>query len=209
MPAMASPRRLTRPRPDVHGSPAWLSRGAWQRAGRACGRPFCRHRTEIAGHLSGPQPAWAGCWRSRQPPMCRRGGPAYGARRARGGVRVPFGSPPPVTIPARPDSVLLAYKRLSARKPAFSSKAVAELADLLGLAWDDQLTVADDYGQDALQLADRRHLPRRTSPRPPMSRGRMPNRLPRCWPIRWWLSLVMRPLEIVSAIGQAKRLLLT
>jgi len=38
--------------------------------------------------------------------------------------------------------VLLAYKRPSTRKPAFSSKAVAELADLLGLVWDDRLTAA-------------------------------------------------------------------
>jgi len=47
--------------------------------------------------------------------------------------------------------VFLATKRLSTRKPAFSSKAVAELADLLGLAWDDRLTAAVDYADDALQ----------------------------------------------------------
>lgn len=47
--------------------------------------------------------------------------------------------------------VFLATKRISTRKPAFSSKAVAELADLLGLAWDDRLAAAVDHTDDALQ----------------------------------------------------------
>ncbi len=47
--------------------------------------------------------------------------------------------------------VFLAYKRGSARKPAFSSKALAELADLLGVAWDDRLTAIVDHADDALQ----------------------------------------------------------
>ncbi len=47
--------------------------------------------------------------------------------------------------------VFLATKRVCARKPAFSSKAVAELADLLGLAWDNQLATAVDHAEDALQ----------------------------------------------------------
>ena len=37
-------------------------------------------------------------------------------------------------------------------KTLFSSKAMAELADLLGLAWDDRLTVAVDHADDALQF---------------------------------------------------------
>ncbi len=47
--------------------------------------------------------------------------------------------------------VFLAFKRLSVRKPAFSSKAVAELADLLGLSWDDRLAEAVARADDALQ----------------------------------------------------------
>jgi hypothetical protein len=53
--------------------------------------------------------------------------------------------------PGPAGKVFLATKRLSARKPAFSSKAVVELADLLGLAWDDRLTAAVDHADDALQ----------------------------------------------------------
>lgn len=47
--------------------------------------------------------------------------------------------------------MFLATKRLSTRKPVFSSKAVAELADLLGLPWDDRLTAVVDHADDALQ----------------------------------------------------------
>jgi len=53
--------------------------------------------------------------------------------------------------PGPAGKVFLAAKRLSTRKPAFSSKAVAELADLVGLVWDDRLTAAVDHADDALQ----------------------------------------------------------
>jgi hypothetical protein len=53
--------------------------------------------------------------------------------------------------PGPAGKVFLATKRLSARKPVFSSKAVAELAELLGLAWDDRLAAAVDHADDALQ----------------------------------------------------------
>jgi hypothetical protein len=53
--------------------------------------------------------------------------------------------------PGPAGKVFLATKRLSTRKPAFSAKAVAELADLLGLAWDDRLATAVDLADDALQ----------------------------------------------------------
>jgi hypothetical protein len=55
--------------------------------------------------------------------------------------------------PGPAGKVFLATKRLSTRKPAFSSKAVAELADLLGLGWDDRLSSAVDHADDALQSA--------------------------------------------------------
>jgi hypothetical protein len=53
--------------------------------------------------------------------------------------------------PGPAGKVFLATKRLCARKPAFSSKAVAELGDLLGLVWDDRLTAAVDHADAALQ----------------------------------------------------------
>jgi len=53
--------------------------------------------------------------------------------------------------PGPAGKVFLATKRFSTRKPAFSSKAVAELADLLGLAWDERLATAVDHADDALQ----------------------------------------------------------
>lgn len=97
-------------------------------------------------------PVWAGCWRSRQALKCaavavrlmRRGEDEAALRDA-------------VLLTAAGDdpgpagTVFLAFKRLSTRKLAFSSKAVAELADLLGLAWDERLTAAVDHADDALQ----------------------------------------------------------
>jgi hypothetical protein len=44
--------------------------------------------------------------------------------------------------------VFLAYKRLDTRKPGFL-ETVAELVDLLGLAWDDGLAAAVDYADAA------------------------------------------------------------
>jgi hypothetical protein len=97
-------------------------------------------------------PIWAGCWRSRQALKC-----AAVAVRLMGRsedepalrdvlLRTAAGDDPG---PA--GKVFLAYKRFSARKPGFSSKAVAELADLLGLAWDDRLAAAVDLADEALQ----------------------------------------------------------
>lgn len=45
----------------------------------------------------------------------------------------------------------MAFKRIATRKPGFSSKGVAELADLLSLAWDDRLASAVDHADVALQ----------------------------------------------------------
>ncbi len=42
-------------------------------------------------------------------------------------------------------------KRLPARGPGLSSKLVAELADLLGLAWDERLATAVDLADAARQ----------------------------------------------------------
>ena len=97
-------------------------------------------------------PAWAGCWRSRQALKC-----AAVAVRLMGRSEDEPALRDAVLLTAAGDDpgpagkVFLATKRLSTRKPAFSSKAVAELADLLGLAWDDRLAEAVDRADDALQ----------------------------------------------------------
>lgn len=97
-------------------------------------------------------PIWAGCWRSRQALKC-----AAVAVRLMGRSEDEAALRDAVLLTAAGDDpgpagkVFWATKRLSTRKPAFSSKGVAELADLLGLAWDDRLTAAVDYADDALQ----------------------------------------------------------
>ncbi len=97
-------------------------------------------------------PPWAGCWRSRQGLKCaavavRLMGRNEDEHALRDALLLTAagGDPGPAS------RVFLAYKRFSARKPTFSSKAVAELADLLGLAWDQRLTEAVDHADDALQ----------------------------------------------------------
>lgn len=97
-------------------------------------------------------PIWAGCWRSRQALKCaavavRLMGRSEDEPALRDAVLLTAAS----DDPGPAGKVFLAFKRLSTRKPAFSSKAVAELADLLGLAWDDRLTAAVDHADDALQ----------------------------------------------------------
>ncbi|HTH27984.1 MAG TPA: DUF1403 family protein [Sphingobium sp.] len=97
-------------------------------------------------------PAWAGCWRSRQALKC-----AAAAVRLMGRSEDEPALRDALLLAATGDDpgpagkVFLAFKRAATRKPAFSSKAVAELADLLGFAWDDRLTAAVDYADDALQ----------------------------------------------------------
>jgi len=97
-------------------------------------------------------PAWAGCWRSRQALKC-----AAVAVRLMGRNEDEAALRDAILLTAAGDDpgpagkVFLATKRLSTRKPAFSTKAVAELADLLELAWDGRLATAVDHADDALQ----------------------------------------------------------
>jgi hypothetical protein len=97
-------------------------------------------------------PVWAGCWRARQALKC-----AAVAVRLMGRSEDEPALRDALLLTAAGDDpgpagkVFLATKRLATRKPAFSSKSVAEFADLLGLAWDDRLTAAIDYADDALQ----------------------------------------------------------
>lgn len=53
--------------------------------------------------------------------------------------------------PGPAGKVFSAYTRIATRKPGFSSKGVVELADLLGLAWDDRLGAIPDHADAAPQ----------------------------------------------------------
>ncbi len=130
------------------------------------------------------EPVWAGCWRSRQALRC---GAAAVRLMGRGEDEAALRDAVLLTAPGDDPGpggrVLLAFKRLATRKPVFSSKAVAELADLLELAWDDRLTAAVDYAETMrCSPAAPRRLPRQTWSRRCMRCGRMPSRSPRCWP---------------------------
>lgn len=97
-------------------------------------------------------PAWAGCWRQRLALKC-----AAAAVRLMGRNEDEHALRDVVLLTATGDDpgpagkVFSAYKRIASRKPGFSTKAVTELADLLGLAWDDQLAATVDHADGALQ----------------------------------------------------------
>ena len=96
-------------------------------------------------------PVWAGCWRSRQALKC-----AVAAVRLMGGEEEERALRDAVLLtsqdgdPGPAGRALLGYERMATRRPAFTNKAAAELADLLGLAWDDRLAAAVDRADDAL-----------------------------------------------------------
>lgn len=98
------------------------------------------------------EPVWAGCWRCRQAVKC-----AATATRLMGRDEDEKALRDAVLLTAAGDDpgpagkVFLAYKRLAIRKTAVSSRAVAELADLLGLSWDDHLAASVDHVDAALQ----------------------------------------------------------
>ncbi|MBU4527104.1 MAG: DUF1403 family protein [Desulfomicrobium sp.] len=98
-------------------------------------------------------PAWAGCWRSRQALKC-----AAAAIRLMGRTEDEHALRDAVLLTAAGDDpgpagkVLLAFNRVSTRKPAFSAKQVAEMADFLGLVWNEPLSITvANATDDALQ----------------------------------------------------------
>ena len=98
-------------------------------------------------------PAWAGCWRSRQALKC-----AAAAVQLMGRTEDEHALRDAVLLTAAGDDpgpagkVVLAYKRISSRKPGFSPKRVGELAELLGLVWDEPLATSVAMAtDDALQ----------------------------------------------------------
>ncbi|MBB5574692.1 DUF1403 family protein [Rhizobium paranaense] len=97
-------------------------------------------------------PAWSGCWRSRQALKSAAATVRLmGRGESEGELRDAVLLTAPGDDPGPAGRVLLAHKRLCSRKPNVSTKIVAELADLLGLAWDDGLAGAVDFADDALQ----------------------------------------------------------
>ena len=97
-------------------------------------------------------PVWIGCWRSRQALRCAAAAVRLiGRRESESELRDAVLLTGAGDDPGPAGKVFSAYKKLAGRKPGFSTKVVAELADLLGLAWDDGLTGAVDYADAALQ----------------------------------------------------------
>lgn len=98
------------------------------------------------------EPIWASCWRGRQALKCAAAAVQLICRNEdEKALRDAVLLTAPGDDPGPAGKVFLAYKRLSTRKPTVSTKAVAELADLLGLAWDDRLASAVDHADGALQ----------------------------------------------------------
>ena len=86
------------------------------------------------------EPRWAGCWRERQALKS-----AVTAVRLTGRNEDEHALRDALLLTASGDDpgpagkMVLAYKRLATRKPGFSAKQVADLAELMGLALDDRL----------------------------------------------------------------------
>lgn len=97
------------------------------------------------------EPVWAGCWRSRQALQCAAADVRLmGRNEDEHALRDALLLTASGDDPGPAGKAFLAYKRLSTRKPRFSSKEVTELAELLGLSWDDGLA-AVDHADGALQ----------------------------------------------------------
>lgn len=97
-------------------------------------------------------PVWAGCWRSREAFKCAAVAVRLmGRNEDEAALRDALLLTAAGDDPGPAGKMFLATKRFSARKPAFSTKAVAELADLLGLAWDERLAAAVDHADGTLQ----------------------------------------------------------
>lgn len=98
------------------------------------------------------EPVWGGCWRARQALKCAAVAARLMGRNAdETGLRDAVLLTAPGDDPGPAGKVFLAFTRLSDGKGAITSKFVAELADLLGLPWDDRLVTIVDLADAALQ----------------------------------------------------------
>lgn len=98
------------------------------------------------------EPVWAGCWRARQALKCattavRLMGRNEDEKTLRDAVLLTAVG----DDPGPAGKVFLAYKRIATRRPGFSSKAIAELAKLLGLRCDDRFVAIPDLVDATLQ----------------------------------------------------------
>ncbi|MCH2396513.1 DUF1403 family protein, partial [Oceanibaculum sp.] len=97
------------------------------------------------------EPSWAGCWRERQALKS-----AVSAVRLTGRNEDEQALRDAVLLTASGDDpgpagkIFLAYKRFATRKPGFSIKQ-EDLADLMGLAFDDPLETIPELADSALQ----------------------------------------------------------
>ncbi|WP_174804505.1 DUF1403 family protein, partial [Martelella limonii] len=98
------------------------------------------------------EPVWGGCWRERQALKC-----TVAAVRLTGRNEDEAALRDAVLLTAAGDDpgpagkAVLAYKRLATRKPGFAAKQVEDLADLMGLAFDDHLAAIPELADTALQ----------------------------------------------------------
>ncbi|MXN51623.1 DUF1403 family protein [Shinella sp. AETb1-6] len=145
---VSSPRPAATPVPQL---PGWIrSRG---------GEPNESDAAFAAGvalkaldDLVRSAPVWAGCWRARQALKCA--GVAVrlmGRNEDEAALRDAVLLTSAGDDPGPAGRVSVAFRRIAARKPGFSSKAVGELADLFGLASDERLLAAVDHADAALQ----------------------------------------------------------
>lgn len=97
-------------------------------------------------------PAWAGCWRTRLALRCAASAVRLlGRSEDEAALRDAVLLTAPGDDPGPAGRVFLAFKSLSIRKRAMTSKVVAELAELLDLAWDDRLAAVVNHADAALQ----------------------------------------------------------
>lgn len=98
------------------------------------------------------EPPWAGCWRERQALKCAAAAVRLSGRNEdEAALRDAVLLTAACDDPGPAGKIFLAYKRLAARKPGFSTRQVEDLADLLGLAFDDHLAAIPELADTALQ----------------------------------------------------------
>ncbi|SON58509.1 hypothetical protein HDIA_P0100 (plasmid) [Hartmannibacter diazotrophicus] len=97
-------------------------------------------------------PAWAGCWRSRQALACAVGAARFlGRREDEAAIRDAVLLTAPGDDPGPAGNAFWAFKKLGTRKPAVSTRVVKELADLLNVWWCDDLAAVADHADVTLQ----------------------------------------------------------
>ncbi|MCD1637063.1 DUF1403 family protein [Martelella mediterranea] len=98
------------------------------------------------------EPVWAGCWRERQALKCASAAVRLSGRNEdEAALRDAVLLTTAGDDPGPAGKIVLAYKRLAARKPGFSVKQVEDLTVLMGLAFDDDLAAIPELANTALQ----------------------------------------------------------